>query len=434
MKLIDYIGGKKYGKSANRLEKKAISNPFLQEAMDGYDAVRGDHFHDVQELENQFEKKIHKYSYPSRSYRKVVWPVVLSVVFIALLVGGYTIFKGREADTVPVAEASKSIFQQAISEHDADSYDEEFVNVFSAEEPIAPSATELTEKRLSRIEPDLPENSFDEEILAVAEEPTVQEPVVATTPAPEVIASAVAAPEKKSAETASSKEKEATMPATAAKEPTPKATVPEKKTVTAPSSEAPETPQPKKVQPTYRMVSGRVTDQKTGQPVSSAAIALSRNNRAIKRAQTDADGNYSIYVFEEDESGMFVVSKAGYESAKTAVSAIPSVIQMIPEAVKATKTTTPTAVKTTNGKSNYNYFEAEEFMIFFNKNRKKNICPGQGDAKVRVQFSINENGQPSNIKIESSNCEALQKEVYRLLQVSPKWTLPPQTLRLDVSI
>ena len=39
MKLLDYIRGTRKGKEVHRLQKEAMRDPFLADAMDGYDSV-----------------------------------------------------------------------------------------------------------------------------------------------------------------------------------------------------------------------------------------------------------------------------------------------------------------------------------------------------------------------------------------------------------
>ena len=43
MNLKQYIRGRRRGKAARDLEKEALNDPFLNDAIDGYDAVPGDH-------------------------------------------------------------------------------------------------------------------------------------------------------------------------------------------------------------------------------------------------------------------------------------------------------------------------------------------------------------------------------------------------------
>ena len=56
MKLKEYIQGDRHGKEANRLEREALTDPFLQEALEGFDAVSGDHAKTIEQLEKRYIK------------------------------------------------------------------------------------------------------------------------------------------------------------------------------------------------------------------------------------------------------------------------------------------------------------------------------------------------------------------------------------------
>ena len=58
MKLIDYIQGKRHGSEANRLEREALNDPFLQDAIEGFDAVPGDHLTSINLLEEDLKRRI----------------------------------------------------------------------------------------------------------------------------------------------------------------------------------------------------------------------------------------------------------------------------------------------------------------------------------------------------------------------------------------
>ena len=53
MNLLNYIKGSRKGKEAHRLEMEAMSDPFLAEAIDGYDLVAGDHLSRVANMQKQ---------------------------------------------------------------------------------------------------------------------------------------------------------------------------------------------------------------------------------------------------------------------------------------------------------------------------------------------------------------------------------------------
>lgn len=55
MSLLDYINGRKKGKDAHDLEKKAMRDPFLFEALDGFDTVDGDHMAHMEAIRNKIK-------------------------------------------------------------------------------------------------------------------------------------------------------------------------------------------------------------------------------------------------------------------------------------------------------------------------------------------------------------------------------------------
>ncbi len=83
MNLIDYIKGQRKGKDAHRLEREAMQYPFLADALDGYDAVEGNHAERIETLQKQLLRR------SSRRARKKLWIGVVASLLIVLTVGGY---------------------------------------------------------------------------------------------------------------------------------------------------------------------------------------------------------------------------------------------------------------------------------------------------------------------------------------------------------
>ena len=69
MSLKDYIQGNRSGKEANRIERQAMNDPFLQEALDGFDAVEGDHVTVIEKLEKRYTNP----ATPINRYKKLLW-------------------------------------------------------------------------------------------------------------------------------------------------------------------------------------------------------------------------------------------------------------------------------------------------------------------------------------------------------------------------
>ncbi|MEA5045692.1 MAG: hypothetical protein VB075_14145, partial [Petrimonas sp.] len=96
MDLKDYIQGKRRGKDANRLERKAMNDPFLQDAIDGYDSMPENHFPALEKLEKRFAPQ-------PKHIDKRVWLWAAAAVLV-LLIG--LPFLLRQPDTKDVQVAS----------------------------------------------------------------------------------------------------------------------------------------------------------------------------------------------------------------------------------------------------------------------------------------------------------------------------------------
>ena len=82
MNLKDYIQGKRKGKDANRLEREAMNNPFLQDALDGFDAVDGDHLSAIEMLEKEIAEKIEQKKSRVVLFRWQTLAVAASVIIL----------------------------------------------------------------------------------------------------------------------------------------------------------------------------------------------------------------------------------------------------------------------------------------------------------------------------------------------------------------
>lgn len=82
MNIIDYLKGNRKGFEANRLEKDAMRDPFLQEALEGFDAVDDDHMARLSALQQQLGGA----SQPETRL-SLVWKIAIaaSVVILALV-------------------------------------------------------------------------------------------------------------------------------------------------------------------------------------------------------------------------------------------------------------------------------------------------------------------------------------------------------------
>lgn len=54
---MQYIQGSRKGKEAHRLEKEAMKDPFLSEALDGYQSVEGNHVESIEEMRRRISRR-----------------------------------------------------------------------------------------------------------------------------------------------------------------------------------------------------------------------------------------------------------------------------------------------------------------------------------------------------------------------------------------
>ena len=102
MKLLDYIRGLRKGKEAHRLEKGSMQDPFLADAMDGYNQVEGNHEQRIEKLRMQ----VSAHSAKKKNTYAITWSIAACLV-IGFGISSYFLFlKKSMTDEVFIAEES----------------------------------------------------------------------------------------------------------------------------------------------------------------------------------------------------------------------------------------------------------------------------------------------------------------------------------------
>lgn len=114
MKLKDYIQGKKQGKEANRLEREALNDPFWQDAIDGFDAVDGDHWNAIENLEEELNRRI-KSKENSENRRWFIG--IAASILLVIGFGSLVYFNIHNAEKSPI------VMLDAVSENEESSRD-----------------------------------------------------------------------------------------------------------------------------------------------------------------------------------------------------------------------------------------------------------------------------------------------------------------------
>ena len=87
MKLLDYIRGTRKGKEVHRLQKEAMRDPFLADAMDGYDSVGENQEYQIEILRRRIRGKA-----KGKRNHAVVWSVAASLL-IGVCLSSYFIYQ-----------------------------------------------------------------------------------------------------------------------------------------------------------------------------------------------------------------------------------------------------------------------------------------------------------------------------------------------------
>ena len=399
MQLKDYIKGDRRGKRANRIERKAMSDPFLQEALDGFDAVAGDH---VQVIERLEKKYAHSAIESQRSRKLIVyWSVAASV----LLLVGFSVFFFLEKPekTMPVI----AMLQPDEIENENE---QEIANNSSVSEPapkeesqkemmaVAKTVTPApTSRQTINLELDEWWDVSDAEVI-VADQIITDAIVVE-----EVVAQEIVAEQRVS-----------------------------DRSFASPAKVMARGEQPRQT------IRGKVVDE-TGEPLPGVSIV---EKGTMTGTVTDISGNFAIKI--STDSPKLIASFVGYESQELKPSGEEQTVILkesnlaMSEVVvvgygtqkKANMVGAVSAVKERDLTSPTTFGE-KEFQKYCQEKAEKNLCDGK-KATVKLSFFIDETGKPTKIEYQKYTCEAAKKEIENLLSSSPVWTTTNRKVSMTI--
>ncbi|TRX45638.1 hypothetical protein FNW54_09650 [Bacteroides sp. HF-5092] len=375
MKLLDYIRGLRKGKEAHRLERESMQDPFLADAMDGYNQVEGNHEQRIEKLRMQ----VSAHSAKKKNTRAIIWSIAACLV-IGFGISSYFLFlKKSMTDEVFIAKESVST---------------------KLAEPAVPPTPAIPAT------PTVPATPQKEIALATAKIKTDSTPVSEdSTPVSE--------------ETAASQEVVATMD-----------------TFESESDKKMKMAKVATILPQNNMIKGRVTDEK-GEPLIGASVAYKGTNigtitnmngefSLVKKddkkrltaeyigydpVEIQVDTNRTMLIaMNENKQALNEVVVVGYGTKKNKESTAAGNVVTVKEQTK--KEITPQPVI---GKRKYQKYLKENLV------RPTDEKCAQVKGKVVLTFFVNKEGRPFYIKVKGSLCESADKEAIRLIQEGPDW-------------
>ena len=365
MRLSDYIQGLRKGKEAHRLEKESMKDPFLADAIDGYNQVEGNHEQRIEQLRIQISARSTK----KRNTYAIIWSVAACLV-IGFGISSYFLFlKETPEPVIPIIPQKEIALVPTKTKTDSTPISPVSMKQVDKKDIIAKSRTTISKPPSAPITTmPMEEETSDQMVAATDEE------VIMTTGAsdPESV----------------------------------------KKMRIAKMA----------VIPTNDIIKGKVTDQKGEPPIGASVMYKGTNIGTV----TDVNGEFSL--LKKAENKQLTAQYIGYapvevpvDTSRTMLIAMNEDQKGLSEVVvvghgvnkKANKDNTPQPV---DGKRKY--------LKYLKKNlvRPTDETCAQVKGKVVLTFLVNRDGRPFHIKVKKSLCESSDKEAIRLVQEGPDWT------------
>ncbi len=390
MKLLDYIKGFRKGKDAHRIEREAMKDPFLSEALEGYDSVNGDHADRITRMQKQIVRKSQQKTNPWK-----YWSVAAGIL-LCISLGSYWFLKDPKPDLYSYSSSEQK--ETPILDSTA---------VLSAQEEKSESSTDTKEK-----EPVLPQK--EKAPVSEKTEKAVQLPVQKIAEEKKIVS-----PENKVVQQEVEKqavEVQALVQADEVSQPV-LSLVDRLKSADSLSD--------------LKIVQGKIVDAMTGEPLPGASIVQKGTPLA---AVTDVDGIFKLRT--DDKSKPMVVSFLGYTSKEirsdtTALQliALNENKEALDEVVvigygqqkKSTMVGSVAALKTLTSIPVIGKKEYDEYLKNNISRPLDSICKDKKGTVV-LEFSVDPDGNPVEINIKKGLCASSDQEAIRLLKEGSKWT------------
>ncbi|GHT40666.1 hypothetical protein FACS189437_06580 [Bacteroidia bacterium] len=115
MSLLQYIQGVRKGQEAHHLEREAMHNPFLADALEGYDKVKGNHVPQIKALQRKVSKKSH-----SKLNRHLYYWSMAASILILVSIGSYFLFHQPDLHNEPVLAQQPAIMEMDLQDSQAE--------------------------------------------------------------------------------------------------------------------------------------------------------------------------------------------------------------------------------------------------------------------------------------------------------------------------
>ena len=99
MNIIEYIKGQRHGKEAHRLERESMQDPFLSDAIDGFDSVEGSHVERIEDMRRSVSRRTR------HTNRLLTYTGIAASLLLFITVGSYFVFNNSHKDFIAKNES-----------------------------------------------------------------------------------------------------------------------------------------------------------------------------------------------------------------------------------------------------------------------------------------------------------------------------------------
>ena len=419
MKFIEYIQGKRRGKEANKLEREAMNDPFVQDAIDGFDAVEGNHVQAIDDLEHSIMQQAtrRKRFVPYRA-----WAIGVAASLVLMLgIGSLFYFRTEQPRVIALHPPVRVTLPPADTARKSTPAPEERAVAQQMDKKLRKPAAVLS------VQPTAESNSepikTQEEINESKQHVSVSD-VSAGYDIADVHSTKDIADVMPFRPTDSNKAQADKVQAAS-----PNSSSVRKESVNQPTFQFSDVKAPSGV------ITGQVLDD-AGEPLIGATVKVKGMNLGTI---TNAEGKFELPA-QLNGKDKLVASYIGFENEEIPAGGNSYIIKLKPSSSalsevvvvgyasqrKSSVVGSIREIPVTGEK-----FGEKEFEKYYKTHHRAGLCD-RTEYVLKARFRIDANGKPLQIEVTQSPCPEIEQEFTALLMGAPVWTKTNRTVKLTI--